>query len=258
MQDMIFAFDAWENRAIADVRSLLDRQVPTDSEVDQRGIEWYALSSSIKTDPPREFLGHEGEVYDIVVTPDRKSFFSVGEDKTRRLWNLETGETLRVTPSDKIGKSYAVALSPDGQTLYTGGNNLCPLNISDDSFAQGKPLTVHKYGIRAIAVSPDNRYVASLCLQHQIHINSIEPNHEYANTLIAIPSQRCTRLDFSPDSKELYFSKRVGSGRNRSADQFVVWDIESKQQVFSGEPTSESHVFGPVDASGRWQLGRHW
>lgn len=252
VQDMSFAFDAWDRNAMDDVKSLLARYAPTESESDHRGIEWYLLSSVIETKPPREFPGHEGEVYDIVVAPDQKSFFSVGEDGTRRYWEIESGKAIRVSEPQRLGRSHAIALSPDGKTFYSGGNSLRSRSVLDGSLVQQKPLTSHAYGIRAIAVSPDNHYVASLCLQHQIHINSIGSDPPYAKKDIAVPSQRCTRIDFSPNGKQLYFSKEMehttASVSRDRWNEFVVWDIESEHELFSGKQLNNKY-FGPVDAS---------
>lgn len=256
VQDMIQAYDALNRNAVDDVRSLLFRHMPAESGTDLRGIEWFALNELTRADTPRAFSGHVGEVYDIAVTLDGKYFFSVGEDKRRRFWDLDSGEIIRIADPELIGKSHAIALSPDGNTFYTGGNFLRSHLVADGAFTAEQPITHHPYGIRAVEVSPDNRYVASLCFQHQIHLNSIDPNQPYAKNDFGVPAQHSTRIDFSPDSKHLYFTRR-----DKSIDgvqppcEFVVWDIARQQEIFAGEPIAKyGERFGPVDCSGDGRL----
>ncbi len=123
-------------------------------------------------------------------------------------------------------------------------------NIVDGSLVTSKAITRHIYGIRAIAVSPDDRFVASLSLQHRIHINSLDPSEGFSEIVPATPSQRCTRIDFSPDGKRLYFCKQSDSGENtkKEPNQFVVWDVASGKAVFASAAKS-LRTLGPVDAS---------
>ncbi len=102
VQDMIQAFDAWNRHAIDDVKSLVSKHVPSDGERDLRGVEWYFLSDRIEIKPPREFLGHEGEVYDLAVTPDRKVVVQCRRRQNKTVlepgqWPSKPGQTPRAT-----------------------------------------------------------------------------------------------------------------------------------------------------------------
>ena len=68
---------------------------------------------------------HTAVIRSIAVDQAGKTLVTVSEDKTIRVWDLMDGrlkQTLRV-PIDQgnSGKLYAVALSPDGQTVAAGG-----------------------------------------------------------------------------------------------------------------------------------------
>ena len=69
--------------------------------------------------------GHTAQIDQVLFTPDGKELISIGEDKVVRVWNTATGETLRTIRGQigdgPVGKLYAAALSPDGQTLAVGG-----------------------------------------------------------------------------------------------------------------------------------------
>ena len=61
----------------------------------------------------------------ILFTPDGRQLISISDDKTIRVWDVASGEVLRVHFPPKgpgpVGMLYAAALSPDGRTLAIGG-----------------------------------------------------------------------------------------------------------------------------------------
>lgn len=69
--------------------------------------------------------GHSARIKDVIFHPDGQRLISAGDDKTIRVWNWRTGETLQVIrgPSEEgpPGRIFALALSPDGETLAAGG-----------------------------------------------------------------------------------------------------------------------------------------
>lgn len=67
----------------------------------------------------KTLIGHSGWIRSVAISPDGQTLVSVSEDKTIKLWNLNTGQLLRTLTghSDKV---TSVAISPDGQTLVSG------------------------------------------------------------------------------------------------------------------------------------------
>ena len=69
--------------------------------------------------------GHTAMVRKVLFTPDGRELITVSDDKTIRVWDVASGEPLRVL-RPPIGRGpegmlYAAALSPDGRTLAVGG-----------------------------------------------------------------------------------------------------------------------------------------
>lgn len=120
--------------------------------------------------------GHNALIGDIVFTPDGRYLVSASDDKLIRVWDLETGKTVR-TLRGQIGAGYegmiyAMALSPDGRWLATGGviastdketdKEKATIRLYD--FTSGKLVALlngHTGTIISLAFSPDNRYLVS-------------------------------------------------------------------------------------------------
>lgn len=70
--------------------------------------------------------GHRATIRALAATPDGETIVSASEDKTIRVWDWRSGQTVRtlrgqIGPGSE-GKFYALAVSPDGQTIAAGGH----------------------------------------------------------------------------------------------------------------------------------------
>jgi WD40 repeat protein len=63
--------------------------------------------------------GHSAGVNSIAISPDGKIFASGSDDRTVRLWNLETGEWIYMF-TGQAGAILSVSFSPDGNTIASG------------------------------------------------------------------------------------------------------------------------------------------
>ncbi|PAX59770.1 WD40 repeat domain-containing protein [Brunnivagina elsteri] len=65
--------------------------------------------------------GHGNNIKSVLVTPDGNTILSSSFDNTVKLWNSQTGKEIR-TITEKSGVR-AILLTPDGQTLITANGN---------------------------------------------------------------------------------------------------------------------------------------
>jgi WD40 repeat protein len=116
--------------------------------------------------------GHKGLIMDMAFTPDGRYLISAGENKLIRVWELETGRSVRIL-RDSLGaggegKILAMALSPDGQWLAVGGlfdgtsDEKTAVRLYDFVNGQLKAqLKGHTSAVLALGFSSDSRLLVS-------------------------------------------------------------------------------------------------
>ena len=112
--------------------------------------------------------GHTAQVSKVLFSRDGKELLSVSNDKTIRVWDVTTGEPLRVLRppigNGSEGKLYAAALAPDGITLAVGGFGPDDNPIYLVSLATGRierVLTGHEDAISGLSFDAEGRRLIS-------------------------------------------------------------------------------------------------
>ncbi|HEY9614739.1 hypothetical protein [Allocoleopsis sp.] len=65
--------------------------------------------------------GHTGPVMSVVFSADMPTLISASADGTVMIWHLRTGQPLGILRDDSLASVMAVAISPDGQWMASGG-----------------------------------------------------------------------------------------------------------------------------------------
>jgi hypothetical protein len=96
----------------------------------------------------------------VAVTPDGRYAVSGSVDQTLRLWDLESGHTLRILEGH-TNRVYAVAVAPDGRRAVSGSADQT-LRLWDLESGQTiRTLEGHAGAVTAVAVTPDGRCAVS-------------------------------------------------------------------------------------------------
>ncbi|MEK8016550.1 MAG: WD40 repeat domain-containing protein, partial [Candidatus Parabeggiatoa sp.] len=173
---------------------------------------------SPKTPPPPILQidpgGHKALIRDVTFTPDGRYLVSAGDDKVIRVWDLETGQTVRTLRGQigagSEGKIFAMALSPDGRWLAAGG-----WTSNDEirlyNFASGQLVALlkgHSNVVAALAFSPDSRFLVSGSGDSKAIIRELDANALDSRALA--PKHRLSghtdalyAVAFTPDSQRV-------------------------------------------------------
>jgi RNA polymerase sigma factor (sigma-70 family) len=177
----------------------------------------------------RAFRGHEAEVLAVAVSPDGKLAASGALDHSVRLWDLATGKEIHRLKGTIGYGCYpcggpAIAFSPDGKTLATGGHTISLWDV-----ASGKELyrlTTPDGLVNSLVFSTDGkRLVSASHSDNTIRIWDLVNRTEIA-PFGGPPPAEIEYLFISADDKTLV---------SRGSDQMLrVWDLAAKElQAFA-------------------------
>jgi WD40 repeat protein len=108
----------------------------------------------------RTLDGHRDSVKSVAFSPDGKHLVSTGDDRTVRLWQVETGQSER--DPIKVGNDgCAVAWSSDGSFIVAGFRDGSMALYDVEKWTEQTRWQAHDYQVRSIAIHPDNQRVLS-------------------------------------------------------------------------------------------------
>jgi len=187
----------------------------------------------------RTLTGHDGYVWSVDISNDKRYIFSGSKDNTIKIWDFYRGDELKTIKghNDYI---YSIDLSNDGNYLASGGKDKS-VKIWNVTHKQDKVdmKLLHTldgdYTVNSVAITNDNKYVISgssdgMIRKHQITTG--EQIYAFKGHALSVRSVAITSDD-----------KYIVSGGDD--DTVKVWDIETKKLV----RTLKGHKKGVVSVA---------
>ncbi|KYC40721.1 hypothetical protein WA1_24075 [Scytonema hofmannii PCC 7110] len=164
----------------------------------------------------RTLTGHSSGVNALALTPDGKRVISASDDKTLKVWNLETG-SLESTLTGHSSGVNALALTPDGKRVISASDDktLKVWNLETGSLES--TLTGHSDWVNALALTPDGKRVISASDDKTLKVWNLETG-SLESTLTG-HSDWVNALALTPDGKRVI---------SASDDKTLkVWNLET-------------------------------
>jgi WD40 repeat protein len=124
--------------------------------------------------------GHSARISNLHYTPDGTQIISISEDKTVKVWDVESGKMLKKFESQigdgPEGMLYASALSPDGKLLAVGGYKV---NSEKENYillidlVKGSQVATaigHTDVINSLSFSSNGKYLASASADRSVKL----------------------------------------------------------------------------------------
>jgi WD40 repeat protein len=176
-----------------------------------------ALAAAVsKSDWRRSLAGHRNEVQGAVFSPDGSRVATASTDKTARIWDVATGQTLAVLRHDDEVNS--VAFSPDGSLLATASDDL---TVRLWKVASGEPAGVlegHKELVWSAAFSPDGTRIVTASQDKTARIWDVATAKEIGAFQADVRSAA-----FSPDGTRIVTASTEESS--------YLWNAETGEKI---------------------------
>ncbi len=175
--------------------------------------------------------GHGAWVRAVAISPDGKTLASGGgavdtnTDTSIRVWDLRSGKQIRSITANTNPVNF-IGFTPDGQTIVSGDETAVKSwNVSNGELIN-TILAPSAEGIKAIAISPDGRTVATTSLDASVRLWNLASGKLVRTLVPAANNQNLDRIypssvRFSPDGKTI----AIGHGGGAYNSQFVI-DVE--------------------------------
>lgn len=165
-------------------------------------------------------IGHQGEVNAIAFSPDGQEIASGSDDKTIKVWNLNTGKAIR-TLTGHSNWVYTVAISPDGKNIVSGSkdNTIKIWNLNTGK--ELRTLRGHSSFVNSVAITPNGQQIVSGSYDKTIKVWNLNTGQEL-RTFKGHVSEVLT-VAISPDGQQI-----VSGSTDRT---IKVWNLNTGQAV---------------------------
>ncbi|WP_375467918.1 AAA-like domain-containing protein, partial [uncultured Nostoc sp.] len=164
--------------------------------------------------------GHRDSINSIVFSPDGKTLASASDDKTIKLWNLDTGKEITTLRghSDSV---ISVVFSPDGKTLASASRDKTIKLWNLDTGKEITTLRGHSDSVISVVFSPDGKTLASASADKTIKLWNLDTRKEI--TTLRGHSDWLNSVVFSPDGKTL---------ASASGDKTIkLWNLDTRKEI---------------------------
>jgi len=173
---------------------------------------------NLETGERREALeSHDdGVITAVAITPDGKLGVSGSEDRTLKVWNVQTGECCQ-TLKGHDNEVTSVAISADGQLAVSGSKDKTLKVWSLRTVECRHTPEIHRSGVNSVAITPDGQIAVSVSDGDFLHVWDVQRG-ECRHRLKSLDSHGATSVAVSSDGQRVV---------SNSGSDFKVFDLQT-------------------------------
>ncbi len=157
-------------------------------------------------------MGHSARINNLLFTPDGERVISISEDKTIRVWSVESGEMVTKFESEigdgGEGMLYSSAISPDGKLLAVAG---FPVGVAENYIiiidlekkVQVSTAIGHSEVIGTLSFSGDGGFLASGSNDGTVKLWKMDNAKLLSNVATIAVGSVVSSLSFNPKNDDL-------------------------------------------------------
>lgn len=201
----------------------------------------------------RSLVGHRDRVTGCAFSPNGKFLVSASDDKTLRLWDIQTGAFLREFRGH-IQPVTACAFHPDGRRILSASEDTTLRLWDRDTGRTIRVFEGHEQTVNACAFSPDGRLILSASGGNEMQ--QTRSNTDNSLRLWDCETGECLHIFVFPDKLHNRICSCAFSADGRFAlsgdgdGKLRLWDVETRQCLQTLEENIEyvlACVFLPDD-----------
>ena len=119
--EMRRAQDAWKANDVRTLHEILEKQIPANKDLGERGFAWHYLNKQVGV-PSHVLLAAPSAMYCLQFSPDGKMIATAGAESRVHLFDAVSLKPIHSFPTDQK-EVNSVEFSPDSAILYTAGDD---------------------------------------------------------------------------------------------------------------------------------------
>ncbi|KAK9479033.1 WD40-repeat-containing domain protein [Lipomyces japonicus] len=194
-----------------------------DSYVKVWSLKGDKIRSALKNSVPsssKRLVGHAGPVYGVSFSSDNKYLLSCSEDRTARLWSLDTYTAL-VSYKGHNHPVWDVAFSPFGHYFATASHDQTARLWSCDHIYPLRIFAGHLSDVNCVTFHPNSTYVVTGSSDHSCRMWDVSKGIPVR--VMLTHSAPVSALTVSPDGRTLASAADDGS--------IIMWDLGSGRKL---------------------------
>ena len=148
-----------------------------------------------------ELRGHTSYIRSAAYSPDGKFILTASDDRTARVWNAATGQSVAELKGHTAGVRSA-AYSPDGRFIITAGSDPTVWVWNAATAQRVAELKGHAGYIQSAIYSPDGKFIATASEDGTVRIYPRVMFMPFAEAIELL--RRLSPRELTPEERERY------------------------------------------------------